>query len=319
MKRTAIAIAVGALCTGLSGGVVAQQSEPEKKFVNADSNGDGHLTQEEISNLQGLDKDAFRQADANQNNELSLEEYLAVAGDKNAQQSQSGQQQSQSGQSQEKMDVDVQQKPADVKVNQEPPKVTVKQQPPEVTIEQPDPNVKIDQPKPDVSIDQAKPDVTVEQQGQPEVNVEQSGQAQVNVNEQNEQQQQQQQNQQQQNQNQQQQSQQQNSLMQMTASDLQGKQVVTQQGEELGEVGEISKSTQDNSLYAIVSVGGFLGLGEKEIALPLQEMNLEQDQLVMQTQRSKDQLKDSANEYNEQDYQPVEGNVTLSQAAGSGS
>jgi hypothetical protein len=310
MKRTAIAIAVGALCTGLSGGVVAQQSEPEKKFVNADSNGDGHLTQEEISNLQGLDKDAFRQADANQNNELSLEEYLAVAGDKNAQQSQPGQQQSQSGQSQEKMDVDVQQKPADVKVNQEPPKVTVKQQPPEVTIEQPDPNVKIDQPKPDVNIDQAKPDVTVEQQGQPKVNVEQSGQAQVNVNEQNEQQQ---------NQTQQQQSQQQNSLMQMTASDLQGKQVVTQQGEELGEVEEISKSTQDNSLYAIVSVGGFLGLGEKEIALPLQEMNLEQDQLVMQTQRSKDQLKDSANEYNEQDYQPVEGNVTLSQAAGSGS
>lgn len=109
---------------------------------------------------------------------------------------------------------------------------------------------------------------------------------------------------------------QQNELMSMPASELEGMTVVNQEDEELGDVGRIAVSTQDNQVYAIISVGGFLGMGDKSVALPVQDMELQEDQLLLKTSRSEDELKQSAEDYNEEDYQTVEGDTTLSDAAG---
>lgn len=87
----------------------------------------------------------------------------------------------------------------------------------------------------------------------------------------------------------------------------------------MGEVERVAVSTQDNQVVVVVSVGGFLGIGDESVALPLQEMNLQEDQLVLQTSRSEDELQQSAEEYNEEDYQTVEGETTLSDAASGGS
>ncbi|MCG7599962.1 PRC-barrel domain-containing protein [Halomonas sp. McH1-25] len=108
---------------------------------------------------------------------------------------------------------------------------------------------------------------------------------------------------------------QQGDLMSMPVSEIEGMQVVNQDGQELGEVERVAISNQDNQVYAIVSVGGFLGIGDESVALPIEEMNLQKDHLVLQTNRSEDELQQSAEDYNEEDYQAVEGDTALSDAA----
>ena len=111
---------------------------------------------------------------------------------------------------------------------------------------------------------------------------------------------------------------QQGDLMSMPVSEIEGMQVVNQDGQELGEVERVAISNQDNQVYAIVSVGGFLGIGDESVALPIEEMNLQEDHLVLQTNRSDDELQQSAEDYNEEDYQAVEGDTALSEAASGG-
>lgn len=111
---------------------------------------------------------------------------------------------------------------------------------------------------------------------------------------------------------------QQGDLMSMPVSEVEGMQVVNQDGQELGEVERVAISNQDDQVYAIVSVGGFLGIGDESVALPIEEMNLQEDHLVLQTNRSEDELQQSAEDYNEEDYQAVEGDTALSDAASGG-
>lgn len=55
------------------------------------------------------------------------------------------------------------------------------------------------------------------------------------------------------------------------ASDLIGKQVRDPQGEEIGEVEDL-RIEQDGQIYAIISVGGILGMGEESMAVPYNEL-----------------------------------------------
>lgn len=48
-----------------------------------------------------------------------------------------------------------------------------------------------------------------------------------------------------------------------------GMDVVSSNNEELGEIDNLIVTAPDNILYAIVSVGGFLGIGEKLVAVPV--------------------------------------------------
>jgi sporulation protein YlmC with PRC-barrel domain len=62
-------------------------------------------------------------------------------------------------------------------------------------------------------------------------------------------------------------------LSAMTADELEGKKVVTLTGEEIGEIGEVGESSAHSGRIATVEVGGFLGIGEKTIAIPLSELD----------------------------------------------
>ena len=126
MKRTAIAIAVGALSTSLAHGVLAQEEDAQL--------GDEQQMTQEGQEQQYSDDSATNGQDQA---EIRVEEEAA--------------------------DVNVDQEPAEVQVDQQPPDVTVEQQPPEVTIEQQDPNVNVDQAEPNVTVDSSgEADVEVE-------------------------------------------------------------------------------------------------------------------------------------------------------------
>ena len=68
-------------------------------------------------------------------------------------------------------------------------------------------------------------------------------------------------------------------LTQVTAADLDGRDVVTLSGEEVGEIEGIYQS--GDRLYAVVSHGGFLGIGEDQIALPAERIAVQGDQVVL--------------------------------------
>lgn len=61
-------------------------------------------------------------------------------------------------------------------------------------------------------------------------------------------------------------------LSAMTAEDLKGMKVVSSTGEEIGEISDVGKSDGSSERVAAVDVGGFLGVGEKTIAIPLSEL-----------------------------------------------
>lgn len=247
MKRTALAIAIGAICTGLSGGVLAQEA-------NQNDTDRKQMTQEQRS------------------------------GD-------------------ETRDINVDQKPAEIEVEQESPDITVDQAQPEVTITQ---------PEPDVTVERAEPNVTIEQTGEPEVTVEQADEAQVSVNEEEKEQERQQRDQA--DENNQSNSDQSNSLMSQQVGDLEGMTVVNQENDEIGDVQHIAKHDSSGELFAIVSVGGVWGIGATDIALPLNNMQFENDQLVVNTDYGEDEIEDSSNDYQEDEYSEVDSDMTLSEA-----
>lgn len=73
----------------------------------------------------------------------------------------------------------------------------------------------------------------------------------------------------------------QNPLMAMTAGDLIGKSVVNAEGEEVGEIEDIVIGTSDKQVQAIVSVGGFMGIGDKSIAVAFDELQPGQEESVL--------------------------------------
>ena len=66
-------------------------------------------------------------------------------------------------------------------------------------------------------------------------------------------------------------------LSSMTAEELAGKTVVTASGEEVGEIGSIGESESHQARVATIDVGGFLGVAEKKIAIPLSELEMSSD------------------------------------------
>jgi hypothetical protein len=68
----------------------------------------------------------------------------------------------------------------------------------------------------------------------------------------------------------------------VAVSELEGIEVVDEQGEQLGSVNRVVMDTTDEKIYVVMGHGGFLGLGEKEIALSPENLHLSEDlQLVV--------------------------------------
>lgn len=255
MKRTTLAIAIGAICAGASTGLFAQDTNSQDEANGNES----ELTQQQDANNQ----------QPNGNDDT--------------------------------MDVEVEQEPAEIGVEQESPEIRVEQSQPEVTIEQPEPEVTIEQPEPNVTVEEAEPNVTVEQNGEPDVNVDQAEDAQVDVNNED--------NQEQGNRNDHG-----DSVMSHQVSDLEGMTVVNQEGEEIGDIQHIAQHNDSGDLYAIISVGGVWGFGSTDIALAIEEMQFEEEQLVVNTSYGSDEIEESSDDYNEDNYTQVDSDMTLSEA-----
>lgn len=93
----------------------------------------------------------------------------------------------------------------------------------------------------------------------------------------------------------------------VAAERLDGAAVVDRNGNNIGEVDELVRGEDGNS-YAVISVGGFFDIGDKDIAMPLDRLSLQGDTVVLPKQVSSvDQLK-GHEEFNEDLYTEIEDN-----------
>jgi putative membrane protein len=82
-----------------------------------------------------------------------------------------------------------------------------------------------------------------------------------------------------------------------------GSSVVNENGEEVGTIEDLV--IKDEVHYAVLSVGGFLGLGEKDVAIPLDELKLGEDESYLMSTETEGQLEELP-EYEATQYQPYQ-------------
>lgn len=87
--------------------------------------------------------------------------------------------------------------------------------------------------------------------------------------------------------------------------DYDGKDVINAKGDKLGEVEKLVVSTGDQQVYAVIGVGGFLGIGEKEVAVPLEQLQPQGEKLTLTSGITEDELKSSM-PYNESEFSAFE-------------
>ena len=80
----------------------------------------------------------------------------------------------------------------------------------------------------------------------------------------------------------------------MSAEKLEQASVVNGADERIGEVESIVRDKQSNELRAVIGVSGFLGVGEKDVAIPIKALEVTGDnEVTARDGASKDQLKAS--------------------------
>jgi sporulation protein YlmC with PRC-barrel domain len=87
--------------------------------------------------------------------------------------------------------------------------------------------------------------------------------------------------------------------------DYKGKEVITSTGDSVGKIGDLVTNNLDHTVYAIVGVGGFLGLGEKEAAIPVTQLQSQGDKWVLSSGVTKDSLK-KQRKYEESEFSAFE-------------
>lgn len=86
------------------------------------------------------------------------------------------------------------------------------------------------------------------------------------------------------------------STMMQPKSDIQHddylkKEIITSNGESIGTIEQLVISKEDNTVYAISGVGGFMGIGEKVVAIPVNKLRVQGDSLVLSAEITEDSLK----------------------------
>jgi hypothetical protein len=71
-----------------------------------------------------------------------------------------------------------------------------------------------------------------------------------------------------------------------------GKAVVNEKDEKIGDIKDVVLSSDGKAVYLIIGAGGFLGMGERDVALPFEKLThtADSDKLVLEGY-TKDQLK----------------------------
>ncbi|GAB2799662.1 hypothetical protein GCM10027040_28750 [Halomonas shantousis] len=92
-------------------------------------------------------------------------------------------------------------------------------------------------------------------------------------------------------------------LDRMQVSDLEGMTVHGTGGDELGSIDNVVMSNDNNNVGVVIGMGGFWGLFEEQVLIPLSELQLDGDQLVWQTTKTPDEMEQSG--FDEQNYTEV--------------
>ncbi|HEX7035610.1 MAG TPA: PRC-barrel domain-containing protein [Pseudomonadales bacterium] len=85
--------------------------------------------------------------------------------------------------------------------------------------------------------------------------------------------------------------------------DVRGRQVLSSDGEEIGEVQGFVRSTTDGSAHALIAVGGVLGVGERTIAVPLERIEIAENGTLRT--RLDQQALEAQPEYDEQHFREI--------------
>ena len=104
-------------------------------------------------------------------------------------------------------------------------------------------------------------------------------------------------------------------LAEMTAGEITGRPLLSADGDELGTVKDVARNTTDDSINAIVGVGGFLGFGQRQVVVPLAEIQFEDNQLVTSMAKTRSDLRNRGKAYNADDFQALTEQTRISDAA----
>jgi putative membrane protein len=88
----------------------------------------------------------------------------------------------------------------------------------------------------------------------------------------------------------------------MSIDQVLGSKVVNANGDEVGEIEDLVVD-QNQTHFAVLSVGGFLGIGDKKVAIPLGELQLGEDEAYLMSSATEEQL-EGMPEYDEEQFQP---------------
>jgi hypothetical protein len=94
----------------------------------------------------------------------------------------------------------------------------------------------------------------------------------------------------------------QNPLAAMPASDVIGAEVQNQEGDTVAEIVDLVKRQGGEDLFAVLSVGGFLGIGDKKVVVPVNELQVGQEGQIVMVAASEEQLKNMP-EYQEEGFE----------------
>lgn len=107
-------------------------------------------------------------------------------------------------------------------------------------------------------------------------------------------------------------------LKRMRIGDLLGRTVIDDEDREVGEIEKIVRDRYDQTLAAVVSTGGILGLGESQVPVPIDTLELREEQLVTRVGMIRAQVEEQAAAYTDTRYAEVNADLTVAAALSEG-
>jgi len=101
-------------------------------------------------------------------------------------------------------------------------------------------------------------------------------------------------------------------IFNLTAEELTGRSVATETGEDVGEIDFIG--VRGDTIVAIIGVGGFLGMGENEVAIPVEKLILREDEVIVPGVT--EERLESMPEFNEAEVRILEPGIRLAEELG---
>ncbi len=99
-------------------------------------------------------------------------------------------------------------------------------------------------------------------------------------------------------------------LAPMRVDQLTGKSVINDTGDEVGKVKDIVRDKTSGQVAAVVGIGGFLGIGEHDVTISLQDLSMRGDRLQAPAGTTKDKL-EKMPQYDDSKYEKVSGDQKI--------